>query len=573
MAADTISPSSSLKRSAEDAISPMSPSKLIKLDQSPGSPHTPRSTQIDSPALTPLSALPSIASPMPGSTSTPGGSKSFGDASKKKKRSKEEIEQEKAAKEAKKAALQLEREEKKRKKEEEDRVKEEERAKKQAERDQKKAIKDAEKQAKEQEKQRKQEEQDKKDKASSAVAQLRMNTFFTAKPSLKDKIRTPNPEHPTNSTGSIASSSQPKPTYEFDATFLPFALKSNTQLAPINRFFDSSKGASTVISLEVCIAEDFNLKAFQHVNQESTEEVDLRQIFDVLHGTSENPIDLTSEAYGRAHAKALEDFQRVPVRYLHFVEDHRPPYCGTWSKPISTTEMNHLKRNPCEYKYQGLDYDEDSEAEWEEPEEGEDLHSDDDDESVEDEENLPDFVDDDVVDAIRPAFIRDIPPTCSGIQWEDDEGHLCPADPSYAKADFAELQMGCLLANFSGSIDPFSTKYWSADPTHASPKKKSVNGLAGPRPALLDKTRKMNSVIPAATSGGLYKVLRTVPTEDMDAFKAAIVGQDMTKTHMIEHLKKLFPKHSKDAITNTLGLIAKRESKKSDAKWHLIAVS
>jgi hypothetical protein len=57
------------------------------------------------------------------------------------------------------------------------------------------------------------------------------------------------------------------------------------------------------------------------------------------------------------------------------------------------------------------------------------------------------------------------------------------------------------------------------------------------RPALVDKTKKMNGVNPTVPHP--TKVVRLVPAEDLDAFRAAIDGQDLTKLAMIEHLKKL----------------------------------
>jgi hypothetical protein len=57
------------------------------------------------------------------------------------------------------------------------------------------------------------------------------------------------------------------------------------------------------------------------------------------------------------------------------------------------------------------------------------------------------------------------------------------------------------------------------------------------RPALIDKTKKvngMNSTVPQQP-----KVTKLVPAEDLDAFKLAIEGSDLTKLAMVEHLKKL----------------------------------
>jgi chromatin assembly factor 1 subunit A len=72
-----------------------------------------------------------------------------------------------------------------------------------------------------------------------------------------------------------------------------------------------------------------------------------------------------------------ERILRIPNKYkfLAFHEDYRPAYCGTWSKPRSSIVTG---RNPLGRDTAFLDYDVDSEAEWEEgdDEEGEDCEID-----------------------------------------------------------------------------------------------------------------------------------------------------------------------------------------------------
>ena len=63
---------------------------------------------------------------------------------------------------------------------------------------------------------------------------------------------------------------------------------------------------------------------------------------------------------------------------------------------------------------------------------------------------------------------------------------------------------------------------------------------------------------------------KMVPPEDLHAFKAAIDGSDMTKAGLIEVLKKTFPKIPKEAIKNTVGLVAERVGDSSrDKRWVL----
>lgn len=62
------------------------------------------------------------------------------------------------------------------------------------------------------------------------------------------------------------------------------------------------------------------------------------------------------------------------MKYLHFAEDHRPPYFGTFSKHSSLI----AGKRPLHRDEEVFNYEYDSEAEWEEEEEGEDLGESDD---------------------------------------------------------------------------------------------------------------------------------------------------------------------------------------------------
>jgi hypothetical protein len=89
--------------------------------------------------------------------------------------------------------------------------------------------------------------------------------------------------------------------------------------------------------------------------------------------------------------QVYDEEKSLPIRnrykFLCFREDFRPPYHGTWSKPLSTLISG---RNPYAKDTAYLDYDVDSEEEWEEgdDEQGEDCseNGNDDEEMVDDEE-------------------------------------------------------------------------------------------------------------------------------------------------------------------------------------------
>jgi chromatin assembly factor 1 subunit A len=77
--------------------------------------------------------------------------------------------------------------------------------------------------------------------------------------------------------------------------------------------------------------------------------------------------------------------------------------------------------------------------------------------------------------------------------------------------------------------------------------------------------------LPIGAGPKAVKPKRTIPNDQLPAFKAEVEGQDHTKIGMIEVLKKKFPEFPKDAITNTLTMVAKRVGgSEKDKRWVLI---
>jgi chromatin assembly factor 1 subunit A len=75
----------------------------------------------------------------------------------------------------------------------------------------------------------------------------------------------------------------------------------------------------------------------------------------------------------------------------------------------------------------------------------------------------------------------------------------------------------------------------------------------------------------SGTTSKPAKAKRMIPPEQLSAFKAEIDGKDLTKIGMIEALKKVFPKLPKDAITNTLSVVAARVGPtEKEKRWVLI---
>jgi chromatin assembly factor 1 subunit A len=305
----------------------------------------------------------------------------------------------------------------------------------------------------------------------------------------------------------------------------------------------------TIDLTETVETSDFS---FGPTKRRGWEQKPIKEIIEQLQGTSNNPIDLTDKEQSKMRAEAIRMAKRTVLKYIYFSENVRPAYFGTYTAPLSLGNLQKLARNPA-LKIAHIDYDYDSEAEWED-EEGDDVSS-----TEEEEEELEDdgdddsvvFIDDaDVVPGIHkglPTFATELIPTCSGLLWEDAKGTLHSADGSTLSMDYSQFEMESLIRKYilqflrlsnyfigpePKTIDPFSVAYWGSTTPQT---KKTAQSLPSHRPALVDKTKQLNSV------SGLQslKAARYVPEADLDAFKQAIDGQDLTKVAMIEHLKKL----------------------------------
>lgn len=183
----------------------------------------------------------------------------------------------------------------------------------------------------------------------------------------------------------------------------------------------------------------------------------VKSLVDLLSGTADHPVDLTSDPAAPTEREALDWLGLIPTKYLHFYEDVRPPYCGTFTKSMERSQCRRLARNFARPELPEVNYEYDSEAEWEEPEEGEEIFSemgdkDRDELEDEDEEDLEGFLDDDEdVELKRRQVSGDLEPVSSGIVWENIHGVSMYADGTKA-TDFGEFRMQCLLGkdHFTG---------------------------------------------------------------------------------------------------------------------------
>ncbi|KAJ5836708.1 Chromatin assembly factor 1 subunit A [Penicillium robsamsonii] len=415
----------------------------------------------------------------------------------KKEEEKAKREEERRLKAEEKKKRDAERDEEKRHKEEEKRKKDAQREEERKQRDEKKKAKEDEKAAKEEEKRKKDEEKEKKTRS-----QLKLNSFFAKPPipaaSSGQVITAPSPKKPSTTADPSRETRGVQSDYERE--FPAFFLQSHTVVAPPHRF-------------------ERDPEALEHAT-----------------GTSSPGHDEVSQVWRR----------------------HSPPYQGTYTRRVSELSTRRLARNPYHRGLPDTDYDYDSEAEWEEPEEGEELDSEEEDEgSDEGEDDLEGFLDDEddaLAEGKRRLIVGDLEPVSTGIKWESNG----------VEPEMEAYRMETISDAVKFPIDPFSTAYWDKPKPvdQVPPKARPATAIDGFLVPAVPGTSAGSALPPTS------KAKRPFPPDQLADFKEAVEGSDLSKIGLVEILKKRFPKVSKDTLKATLDQVAARVGQKEvDKKW------
>lgn len=480
---------------------------------------------------------------------------------------KQERDEQKALAEAKKKALAEEKEKKRKQKEEEDQRKAEEKEKKRKE--------------KEDEERKVQEAKNKKERS-----QLRLNSFFTkgntssASPSASSSSTTPSTSlsaaTSTSASGLLLTSphknGSPSPSKsstaspqkgasaatedadntsttaaapsveisEYDRIFKPFFIKENVIMAThlygmdeetkaaksriLDEHLSGSRGdftppapfssASAVDYFH--LACDSKQRPLQRGTAAATRP-SVRKIMNTMHDSG------YGAGSGNAQTKmALDLLKKVPMKYLFFREDVRPAYFGTVTSQPPQARLSRLARNPLLKTVLPLNYDYDSEAEWVDDGDGEDVDDLDDDEEdlADDDGEMSDFLDDSEEGGmpLRPAFSGGMEPDSTGICWENLDSNSSRAD-ALPRPELDQYRMEFMI-DHAGPIDPFSTKYWAA-PEPVEPVEVKA------KPAKLTKAAKAKAASAAAAAG--TSVTSQPAAAPSDAF-AALNGSTATSS-------------------------------------------
>lgn len=236
---------------------------------------------------------------------------------------------------------------------------------------------------------------------------------------------------------------------EYERLFPPFFIHPNTELAPTNRLASSKTDPDVATGLlNPVIVECWSSTAPDHsrrlqdtfkfrpqVTKSSRRSMSVRSIIDRIQGSSNAPIDLTGESPPLLLESLLDG---VSLKVFSFHEDVRPGYHGTYTRPVSPRSRSSLRRQPSSRKLPDTDYDYDSEAEWEPPDEGDDDVDAIDEESgsEDDEEDMEDFLDDEDDIGKRRLIVGNLDPVCSGLCWQDEAGKRLEAAVNINMKDF-----------------------------------------------------------------------------------------------------------------------------------------
>lgn len=354
---------------------------------------------------------------------------------------------------------------------------------------------------------------------------MKLNSFF-AKPKLPQ-------QSPKKATGSEGESSMDPPAAksDYEQAFPDFFLQSHTKLAPMHRFGrDPEAMRHTRSKIDACLKQGDSttsetpafsptelLRIMPYKRRRGKQAASVKEILLKIQNLGGS---LDADGASGASTELQKLLRKIPMKSLKFGEDVRPPYQGTYSKPLAESSANKISRNPF---YRGLpdtNYDYDSEAEWEDAEEGEDIDSEEEEDvSEEGDDDMEGFLDDEddhLADGKRRLIVGDLEPICTGIRWQENQ-----IDP-----ELQMYRMATISDSVSFPIDPFSTAYWQKPKAETGPGNKSSTGSSGKFPP------------PTADGGGQGKAKRILPTEHLAEFKQVVDGSDLSKMGLVEVLKK-----------------------------------
>lgn len=377
------------------------------------------------------------------------------------------------------------------------------------------------------------------------------------------------------------------PKTDFEATFPPCEYKN---IAPINRFYRQVEQSTpqperTAADLLCEFKQAWGQKRHTRPGHRGIHPpLCVRDVMQVVRES--DVLGGNAEEQAKCGLEKLNNPNLVRVKLLQFQTDRRPGWFGTWTRSTNLISA----RRPFGQDPMALDYNYDSDAEWEEGDEGENVEGVDD---REDEESIPgsesdsemdDWLEDDLEEAddgdedvvperdaqhstnkskkkkvkwLGRRFDSKLVPYISGPHFETTLG--VPAHEPFDAYRVVFLNGAFLLTDASPGLDPLTF-----EPKPAAP----VQDNAPPsqsKPVSQESTPGGASTPPSRT------VKSSFPDTHLPELLARIEGSTRPKPVLLEELREHFAPHikglSKVAIEARLNECAMRESKKLGARW------
>lgn len=301
----------------------------------------------------------------------------------------------------------------------------------------------------------------------------------------------------------------------YDADFLPFFQKKNVVMAPTDRLRQEDL--------------EKRKKEFQ-IGLESGSRSTAGEIFDIVseqpclnYTTSQQLVEALNSS-SLTENTVVQLFKKLPpIKYLRFYENSKPPYVGTWCSE------EHLKvaltpANPLDTSLTSYDYGYDSDLDWQEEGEGDDI------DDLEDGEEEEEDGDDDMDDFVDNS---ELSKSC-GLIGPLRAVSICNDGSSANQAIFDCLKYESLDINITFPINPYGN-YWGAKTT-------------------------ISQYVPSE-SPAIPTIASEAISTDQDTFNIIIPQKPVIKDpKVVEELIKFIKKNS-DFTIGTLTELAKKEFK------------
>lgn len=380
------------------------------------------------------------------------------------------------------------------------------------------------------------------------------------------------------------------PKTDFEAVFLPAEYKN---VAPINRFYSPSRIQPPTPQPDRSAAD--LLGEFKRTYGPSTRAARLRRgihapvcVRDVMQVVRESDVlGGNAEEQAKRGLERLNNRRLVPLKLLQFQTDRRPGWLGTWTRSTNLISA----RCPFGQDPMALDYNYDSDAEWEEGDDGEIVEGVDDRED-EEESMVPSESDSEMDDWLEDD-LEEAGDADEGVVDEHDAQHTRTGEKRKKKVKWLGRRFDSKLVPYIAGpffehtlgtpthepFEPYRIVFLNAPPgadpftfvPEAAPESAPPATSAAPATSTSAPSSSAPPSSEATPDAPPRPAKSSFPDTHIAELLERIEGSTRPKPVLLEELREHFAPHikgvSKASIETRLNECAMRESKKPGARW------